>query len=552
MLIYNFSKEFIGIDANDLKVFGFSNLAQLRAESADFADLFVRTPGYVHNFQHVHWIDFILSSETTEQAKVIISVNGKTFTATIVIATFYLTDRPTSKAYQINFNNLRELNIKERDKIAEDINNRPTPKVVIHNIKDDDIAPVVTPTLTQNIVVPQAIEAIEEIIQDDYDLPLDIDFDDDEYIVEKQEQAPIAQEMKSNFIEEVKKPEVQVQTISHHTPEDDIDEDDEYAHYVFDPKVASDELGLPVDLIEEFIQDFIAQAKEFKPDLYAALNSGDFDNVKILSHKLKGVAANLRIEDALSNITTVNISKEEAVMKKHLDRFYRIISRLAGETVPVPVKELVTNQVADFSDVVQEEQTLNFKDEVIQDDEDFVLDFKDNVVQAEDDFVQAKEVPQEDDFVLDFKDEIEIQDSDVPLKIDMPELADDDFLANDVELDEYPLLETLNSVDEEEIKVDYSKKSAANAVGLDYETFNELFNEFVEDAQNISIKIHQAISEDDFKTCKRESLLLKGMSEGMQIKSFNSELESLIATSDKDIMTKAMNKIDKVIKQISK
>jgi len=53
MLIYNYQKEFLGIDEKDLKTLGFNSLSELRAEVTDFADLFVKTPGYVHNFQHV-------------------------------------------------------------------------------------------------------------------------------------------------------------------------------------------------------------------------------------------------------------------------------------------------------------------------------------------------------------------------------------------------------------------------------------------------------------------------------------------------------------------
>ena len=63
MLIYNYQKEFVGIDESDLKALGFSDLAQLRSESADFANFFVKTPGFVHNFKHVHWIDFVTCAD---------------------------------------------------------------------------------------------------------------------------------------------------------------------------------------------------------------------------------------------------------------------------------------------------------------------------------------------------------------------------------------------------------------------------------------------------------------------------------------------------------
>ena len=101
MLIYNSTKEFIGIDEHDLKIFGFSNLSQLRSEAADFADLFVRTPGYVHNFKHVHWIDFVSYAESAEESKVIISIKSKSYTASLSITKAYLTDNPVRYALVI-------------------------------------------------------------------------------------------------------------------------------------------------------------------------------------------------------------------------------------------------------------------------------------------------------------------------------------------------------------------------------------------------------------------------------------------------------------------
>jgi len=103
--------------------------------------------------------------------------------------------------------------------------------------------------------------------------------------------------------------------------------------YIYNPEVASKELGLPLDLIEEFIQDFIAQAGDFKPELYASLNDGDIDNVKTLSHKLKGVAANLRIEDAFEVLALINATPDIAVIQTNLDLFYKIIAKLAGEEI---------------------------------------------------------------------------------------------------------------------------------------------------------------------------------------------------------------------------
>lgn len=77
MLIYNYKKEFLGIDESDLELLGLSNLADLRAEAADFADLFVKTPGFIHNFKHVHWIDYITCNDSGVESKAIIHIKNK-------------------------------------------------------------------------------------------------------------------------------------------------------------------------------------------------------------------------------------------------------------------------------------------------------------------------------------------------------------------------------------------------------------------------------------------------------------------------------------------
>jgi len=105
------------------------------------------------------------------------------------------------------------------------------------------------------------------------------------------------------------------------------------SNYNYDPQLASDELGLPIDLIEEFVQDFIAQTQEFKEQLYVSLNRGHLDELKTLSHKLKGVAANLRIEDAFNALNIINNSKNSSDIEIQLNIFYKIIEKLSEKYI---------------------------------------------------------------------------------------------------------------------------------------------------------------------------------------------------------------------------
>jgi len=252
MLVYNFDKEFLGIDEDDLLLLGFSNLDELLYEVNDFADLFVKQPGYIYNFVHVHWIDFILCS--TEETKAIIHAKNKNYQC--------------SKAHLVYLDNLMEL-------------------------KDDGSL-----IIKQQIEQESSIKIEKTIIE-----PIVEDTDDDTL--------QIKDDLKLN-IEEIK-------------------DNDELSTYVYDPNIASEKLGLPLDLIEEFIQDFIHQANDFKDKLYTALHENDIILLKSLSHKLKGVAANLHIDEAYQTLNAINSSDDIDLIASKLDTFYEIISKLSDK-----------------------------------------------------------------------------------------------------------------------------------------------------------------------------------------------------------------------------
>jgi len=66
-------------------------------------------------------------------------------------------------------------------------------------------------------------------------------------------------------------------------------------HFDFSMDEAADELSLPVDLIEEFVNDFIEQAHEETEKMLTAYDNGDLDKVNKIGHLLKGTSSNLRI-----------------------------------------------------------------------------------------------------------------------------------------------------------------------------------------------------------------------------------------------------------------
>jgi len=563
MLIYNFQKEFLGIDEKDLKILGFNTLDELRSEVTDFADLFVKTPGYVHNFKHVHWIDFINYADVSEESKVLINVNTKTFTATLSVSTLFLIDNPTAPAYMIQLNHLRPLSKSENANISSEILDRELPKVEpqkpkVFTAEKKESAPTVvdqydetpplevpqpsfsepkiempplaedtlsideTPTVEQaaviETVVPEKITPVEDSI-DVNELSLDV-------------------------FEEEKETSPTPPTVEKQENQDDSSWDNGYQ---YDPHIASKELGLPLDLIEEFIQDFIAQAKEFKSGIYNSIKEGDVDNVKILSHKLKGVAANLRIEDAHEVLSAVSATADMDVIHENLDTFYKIIAKLAGESTPETNAEPVTPN-AETIEIPQVQENNEKEEEPLQ----LTID--------ED---------EDDDFLtLDFKDEDEgekvdmltLDDEDVPAKIEMPELADDDFLemeTTNLTTETEPEIESEQQIeaatqDETPQEINFSITQAAKEIGIDENSYHELFNDYIVEGKSILKNIETAAANQDFKTIKNETLKFKGMSDNMRVNEFKDELETLMQTTEEDAITHATEKIDTILQKISK
>ena len=490
MLIYNSKKEFIGIDEEDLNALGFSNLSELMSNVADFADMFVKEPGLVHNFNHVSWIDFIACSDSIEHSKVIIDTKSRTFKSLLDVKIAYLTDDPSSKAFLVTLINLKEISSSAEIKINNKI------------VEEPDI----------DLEIPEQVSVVEEVEEEpvNLDIPLDLEFDDN---LEKEVASTIEPSKK---LEEI--------TTSLEVYDNG---------YIYDPKIASDELGLPVDLIEEFIEDFITQAKEFKTELYQSFDNGDSENLKIMSHKLKGVAANLRIEDAFEALSIINTSNNDNDIKLNLDTFYNIISKLSGE------KTQVTQTKIDELDIFAQ----NHETEVKQIEDNEVPKKIDILELYDDDFLNQNE-----------EKTIEVDDS-----INIETISDEEItsLENEsVELEDIELIDGIK-IDNETIDIiedspaGYNKKEVAQEIGIDYENFIELYEDFIYEAKDISNAISNAIENKNSSVWKNKAAQLKAMCENMRINEFTKELEILIDTEDTDIAKNSSVSLTEAIIKIS-
>ena len=517
MLIYNYQKEFLGIDEDDLKALGFSNLQELRAESADFADMFVKTPGHVHNFTHVHWIDFVTCSDYNEDSKVIIHASGKNYKCTLDIRTAYLVDSPSQKAFLVHLSNLQELTSREDEEISRDVYEKPIP---------------VSTTASNPIFNTPEFETSEQS-EDllDTDLPSFSDFEADpivdEYDTYQEEPSQTNTTDELDIIEQdyTERAHVEEQEpIEEEHYLDDVPSTSEEGKYDYNPSVASKALGLPVDLIEEFLQDFILQSKEFKVELFESVEKNDLGNVKILSHKLKGVAANLRVEDAFDVLTVINSSDDVHEVKANLTIFYTIISHLAGE-VPTDPEISTPSQEEEQSTHSRQERVEKVAAPIIDEDE-FIIDFKEENDDLEE-FVEPKSTP-------------EVQAT--------PE-EDIEPLEFKLDIDEEDLQE--NPAQEQAPAVEFDKNLAANEIGLDVESYDELLKDFIQENVLTIESINKAIHEEDSQMWRKHAIKLKGMSDNMRVPLFMDELEQLTNTDDTELAKKATHDIATKLSQIA-
>jgi len=90
----------------------------------------------------------------------------------------------------------------------------------------------------------------------------------------------------------------------------------------YSPQTAADELNLPVVLIEEFVDDFIEQARQDKDHLLTSYYQKDMDNVHELGHKLKGAASNLRINELADILEEIQFCTEHTKLEGLLIKYW--------------------------------------------------------------------------------------------------------------------------------------------------------------------------------------------------------------------------------------
>ncbi|MDD5158927.1 MAG: hypothetical protein PHI47_02655 [Sulfuricurvum sp.] len=521
MLFYNHKHEFIGIDEEGLKLLNYATLEDLLGVCSDVADLFAKEPGYIHNFKSFGWIDFLLHADSDARSA-IVHGNGRTFSCTLQVSNLFLSAEPKQSGYIIDMVHIQSIS---GDEIKPVI---PKPPQYIKEIHEP--VPVTPqPVLFATDSLPDYTDLIPTPLSEPgtLDVPSynESDFETSFHPSSEDIYAKLTLPLSDAELhrEEIPAPAVESRVelpmlgdIHYSRAEKEfINNLKVDKTYRFDPNVAAHELGLPVDLILEFIGDFIQQSYEFKNELFEAVLKGDSNNIKILSHKLKGVAANLRIEDAFETLSVINTSADPIEIEANLKYFYTIISKLEGKE-PVMAPEEAPVEVPVKAPDLTAPVTVTYDS---SSDDIYELSLK-------------KDEP------LIVREELFIPKS---VEEDVSEEID---LTPEVSTQENILVETPIQ------SLHYDKDFIANQLGIEHDFFDELIDEYKHDSLKAGQEISAAISAFDTHSWKRTASQLKGISDNLRLSEISDELAILSQTNDAQEANKASKRLNGFLEQL--
>jgi hypothetical protein len=92
-------------------------------------------------------------------------------------------------------------------------------------------------------------------------------------------------------------------------------------HFDFQLEEAANDLSLPVELIEEFVNDFIEQGHIETKNMLKAYEEGDLEKIQKIGHLLKGASSNLRIKDLSDTLYKIQFCEDSNDLE-HLIKDY--------------------------------------------------------------------------------------------------------------------------------------------------------------------------------------------------------------------------------------
>jgi HPt (histidine-containing phosphotransfer) domain-containing protein len=93
-------------------------------------------------------------------------------------------------------------------------------------------------------------------------------------------------------------------------------------HFDFQLDEAANDLSLPVELIEEFVVDFIDQAHVETDKMLEAYEKGDLDAIQKIGHLLKGTSSNLRINPLADTLYKIQFCEESSQLETLIKEYW--------------------------------------------------------------------------------------------------------------------------------------------------------------------------------------------------------------------------------------
>jgi len=93
-------------------------------------------------------------------------------------------------------------------------------------------------------------------------------------------------------------------------------------HFDFRLEEAANDLSLPVELIEEFVNDFVKQAKEETPKILEAYERGELETIQRIGHLLKGAASNLRITPLAETLYDIQFCNDNSQLEPLIKNYW--------------------------------------------------------------------------------------------------------------------------------------------------------------------------------------------------------------------------------------
>jgi len=529
VLIYNHNKELVGIDDESLHHLGYKTLAAFFEDNRDVAELFVKKPGYIHNFQNFPWIDFVLHADA-EDTKAIIQNDKKHFSCNISITPIFLSDAPAQEGYVVHFKHIKSLS-GETDVFERETEAPSEPAV----FDETDFG------------LPLEAEEEQTVLQepDTFDIP-------EIHSINLPEINPDGSLAEPETFEPVSKPpKIEKPMLGDYINKEEkvfLDNLKTAKDYAYDPHIAADELGLPVELIEEFIGDFIQQAHEFKDGLFDAALKEDFDEVHVLSHKLKGVAANLRIEDAFEVLSVVNNSRDQVEIEANLKQFYRIVAKMEGKELP------------DFAEMESEQHFDIPLDE--HEDEDIYDISKlletapgtgaETVAAKVEEPVETPVLKTEAEPAVEEAAEEEVE----PFGLDIIPEEEHHLIGDAAEKQEYKQMSGKIATDADLMAgagfeaLHYDVKKASAEIGLKEAFIRNLLDEFTSDAKAKKAELMEAIAEKNLRKIQSIAFEFKGLADNLRIEQVSNTLTKMLRNENPAAIKTEAERFYALLKQL--